>query len=40
MTDTSIPVLSAYGTDLASFDGPLERRVTVTLRPTRVVTLG
>jgi PPOX class probable F420-dependent enzyme len=33
-------VLVAYGTDLASFPGPLEERVTVTLRPTRVVALG
>jgi hypothetical protein len=33
-------VLAAYGTDLASFDGPLEDRVAVILRPTRVVALG
>jgi PPOX class probable F420-dependent enzyme len=33
-------VLAAYGTDLDSFPGPLEDRVTVTLRPTRVVALG
>ena len=33
-------VLAAYGTDLASFEAPLEGRVTVTLHPTHVVTLG
>jgi PPOX class probable F420-dependent enzyme len=33
-------VLAAYGTDLDSFQGPLEGRTTVTLRPTRVVALG
>jgi hypothetical protein len=33
-------VLAAYGTDLASFPGPLEDRTTVTLYPTRVVALG
>ncbi|MGH3248738.1 MAG: PPOX class F420-dependent oxidoreductase [Trebonia sp.] len=33
-------VLAAYGTDLASFKGPLEGRVTITLRPARVVALG
>jgi PPOX class probable F420-dependent enzyme len=33
-------VLAAYGTDLESFPGPLEGRVTVTLQPTRVVALG
>jgi PPOX class probable F420-dependent enzyme len=33
-------VLDAYGTDLASFDAPLEGRVTVTLHPTRVVAMG
>jgi PPOX class probable F420-dependent enzyme len=33
-------VLTAYGTDLESFPGPLEERATVTLRPTRVVALG
>jgi PPOX class probable F420-dependent enzyme len=33
-------VLAAYGTDLESFDGPLEGRTTVTLRPTRVVAFG
>jgi PPOX class probable F420-dependent enzyme len=33
-------VLDAYGTDLASFPGPLEGRTTVTLYPTRVVALG
>jgi len=38
--ETLKKVLSAYGTDLASFPGPLEGRVTVTLRPTRVVALG
>ncbi len=33
-------VLAAYGTDLASFSGPLEDRVTVRLYPTRVVAQG
>ncbi len=33
-------VLAAYGTDLESFPGPLEGRVTVTMWPTRVVTNG
>jgi PPOX class probable F420-dependent enzyme len=33
-------VLAAYGTDLASFSGPLEGRVTVTLQPVRVVAVG
>jgi PPOX class probable F420-dependent enzyme len=33
-------VLAAYGTDLASFPGPLEDRTTVTLRPTHVVAQG
>ncbi len=33
-------VLAAYGTDLESFQGPLEGRVTVTIHPTRVVALG
>lgn len=33
-------VLTAYGTDLASFPGPLEDRTKVTLRPTRVVAQG
>ncbi len=33
-------VLAAYGTDLREFSGPLDGRVTVTLRPLRVVTLG
>ena len=33
-------VLAAYGTDLASFPGPLEDRVTVTLHPTHVVAQG
>jgi PPOX class probable F420-dependent enzyme len=33
-------ILSAYGTDLESFDAPLEGRTTVTLRPTRVVAIG
>ena len=33
-------VLAAYGTDLESFNGPLEGRVTVTLHPVRVVALG
>ena len=33
-------VITAYGTDLASFDAPLEGRVAVTLRPVHVVALG
>jgi PPOX class probable F420-dependent enzyme len=33
-------VLSAYGTDLASFPGPLEDRTTVILHPTHIVTQG
>jgi len=38
--ETLKKVLAAYGTDLASFNGPIEGRVTVTLRPTRVVAVG
>jgi PPOX class probable F420-dependent enzyme len=38
--ETLQKVLAAYGTDLASFPGPLEDRTTVTLHPTRVVALG
>jgi PPOX class probable F420-dependent enzyme len=37
---TLVKVLTAYGTDLASFPGPLEDRTTVTLQPTRVVANG
>ncbi len=33
-------VLAAYGSDLASFDGPHDERYTVTLHPTRVVARG
>jgi PPOX class probable F420-dependent enzyme len=33
-------VLAAYGTDLDSFQAPLDGRTTVTVRPTRVVALG
>jgi hypothetical protein len=33
-------VLAAYGTDLASFPGPLEDRTTVTLHPDHVVAQG
>lgn len=33
-------VLAAYGTDLDTFRGPLDGRVVVTLRPTRVVAVG
>ncbi len=33
-------VLRAYGTDLESFDAPLEGRVTVVLHPVHVVALG
>jgi PPOX class probable F420-dependent enzyme len=35
-----VKILTAYGTDLDSFSGPVEDRVTVTLRPTRMVALG
>ena len=38
--DTLSRVLAAYGTDLASFPGPLEDRTTVTLHPSRVVAHG
>lgn len=38
--ETLKKVLAAYGTDLESFGGPLEGRVAVILRPTRVVALG
>jgi hypothetical protein len=37
---TLAKVLAAYGTDLASFPGPLEGRTTITLRPTHVVVQG
>jgi len=37
---TLAEVLTAYGTDLASFPGPLDGRTTVTLYPTRVVAQG
>ena len=37
---TLVKVLSAYGTDLASFEAPLEGRVTVMLRPVHVVAQG
>jgi PPOX class probable F420-dependent enzyme len=37
---TLVEVLTAYGTDLASFPGPTEDRVKVTLHPTRVVAQG
>jgi PPOX class probable F420-dependent enzyme len=37
---TLVKVLTAYGTDLASFSGPLEGRTTVTVHPTHVVALG
>ncbi|MGD0703663.1 MAG: hypothetical protein ABSA02_27740 [Trebonia sp.] len=41
LLESTEPVtLAAYGTDLASFNGPLEGRVSITLRPTRVVALG
>jgi len=33
-------LLTAYGTDLESFPGPLDGRVAITLQPTRVITLG
>ena len=33
-------VLTAYGTDLATFTGPLEDRFTVRLHPTHVVAQG
>ena len=38
--ETLKKILDAYGTDLASFPGPLEARTAVTLRPTRVVARG
>jgi PPOX class probable F420-dependent enzyme len=37
---TLVKVLTAYGTDLASFPAPLEDRTTVTLHPAQVVTQG
>ncbi len=37
---TLVKVLTAYGTDLASFQGPLDDRTTVTLHPTHVVVQG
>jgi hypothetical protein len=37
---TLVKVLTAYGSDLQSFQGTREDRSTVTLRPTRVVALG
>jgi PPOX class probable F420-dependent enzyme len=37
---TLVKVLTAYGTDLATFDAPLEGRVTVTFRPVHAVALG
>ena len=37
---TLTEVLTAYGTDLASFDAPLDGRTTVTLHPTRAVAQG
>jgi PPOX class probable F420-dependent enzyme len=33
-------VLAAYGTDLESFNAPVEGRTTVTLHPARVVATG
>jgi PPOX class probable F420-dependent enzyme len=38
--ETLKQVLAAYGTDLARFPGSLDGRVTITLRPTRVVAQG
>ena len=38
--ETLTRVLAAYWTDLTSFDGPLDDRVTVTVHPSRVVALG
>jgi PPOX class probable F420-dependent enzyme len=38
--ETLKKVLAAYGTDLASFPGPLDGRTTITLQPTRVVATG
>jgi PPOX class probable F420-dependent enzyme len=38
--ETLKKVLAAYGTDLASFNGPLDGRVTVIVHPSRVVALG
>jgi PPOX class probable F420-dependent enzyme len=37
---TLAEVLAAYGTDLESFDAPLEGRVAVVLQPIHVVALG
>jgi hypothetical protein len=37
---TLTKVLVAYGTDLESFEGPLDGRTTVTLHPTHVVAQG
>jgi PPOX class probable F420-dependent enzyme len=37
---TLVKVLTAYGTDLASFPAPLEDRRTVTLHPIHVVAQG
>ncbi len=38
--ETLSKVLAAYGTDLASFPGPLEGRTTVTVQPTHIVAQG
>jgi PPOX class probable F420-dependent enzyme len=37
---TLVAVLTAYGTDLASFPAPTEGRVRVTLHPTRIIAQG
>ena len=37
---TLVKVLTAYGTDLATFQAPLDARTTVTLHPTHVVAQG
>ena len=38
--ETLTEVLAAYGTDLASFNAPLDGRTTVTLHPTHTVAQG
>ena len=37
---TLVKILTAYGTDLATFQAPLDARTTVTLHPTHVVAQG
>ena len=33
-------ILQLYGTDLETFGGPVDRRVVITLNPTRIVENG